>query len=85
MTWDPYCTPPGFTPIARLGQLWKHHAVTHPSTNIAKLCLASVILRELVYLKCYAVITFWEGASQIWDFFGTVPKVWTPPQNQART
>ena len=55
MTWDPYCTPPEVTPIARLGQLWKHQAVTHPSTNLATPCLTSVISRELVYPKCYAL------------------------------
>ena len=55
MTWDPYCTPPEVTPIARLGQLRKHQAVTHPSTNLATPCLTSVISRELVYPKCYAL------------------------------
>ena len=56
MTWDPYCTPPEVTPIARLGQLRKHQAVTHPCTNIAKPCLTSVISRELVYPKFYALV-----------------------------
>ena len=56
MTWDPYCTPPEVTPIARLGQLRKHQAVTHPSTNLATPCLTSVISRELVYPKCYALV-----------------------------
>ena len=57
MTWDPYCTPPEVTPIARLGQLWKHQAVTHSSTNIATPGITSVISRELVYPKCYALAT----------------------------
>ena len=55
MTWDPYCTPPEVTPIARLGQLRKHQAATHPRTNLATPCLTSVISRELVYPKCYAL------------------------------
>ena len=55
MTWDPHCTPPEVTPIARLGQLWKHQAVNHPSTNIYTLCLTSEVSRELVYLKYYAL------------------------------
>ena len=69
MTWDPYCTPPEVTPLARLGQLWKHEAVTHPSTNIGTPCLTSVISQELVYPKCYVLafkwwlIYTWEGYS----------------------
>ena len=55
MTWDPYCTPPEVTPIARLGQLRKHQAVTHPSTNLATPCLTSVISLELMYPKWYAL------------------------------
>ena len=55
MTWDPYCTPPEVTSIAKLRQLRKHHAVNHPSFNIATPCLTSVISWELVYPKCYAL------------------------------
>ena len=55
MTWDPYCTPPEVTPIARLGQLRKHQAVIHTSTNLVTPFLTSVISRELVYPKCYTL------------------------------
>ena len=41
--------------IARLGQFKKNVAVTHPSNNLATPCFTSVISRELVYQKFFAL------------------------------
>ena len=42
----------------------KHQAVTHPSTKFATPCLTSVIARELVYPKCYALDIVFDSSNQ---------------------
>ena len=56
MTWDPYCTPQEVMATVKLGQLRKYQAVTTPSTNLVTPFLTSVISRELVYPKYYALV-----------------------------